>query len=62
MAKKTATKPILSQKGQLKLKKVMSEFKAGTLKDSEGNIIKSRFRALAIGFSVVSSIKGRKKK
>jgi hypothetical protein len=34
-----------------KIKKVMEEFKAGTLKDSHGNIIKDRKQALAIAYS-----------
>lgn len=36
---------------QKKIKKVMSEFKAGTLKDSHGNIVTDRDMALAIAMS-----------
>ncbi len=45
MAKKTTTK------GKSKVKKVMHEYKHGTLKSGSGGKVKSRKQAVAIGLS-----------
>ncbi len=45
MAKKTASK------GKSKVKKVMHEYKHGTLKSGSGGKVKSRKQAVAIGLS-----------
>jgi len=49
MAKKTATK------GQGKVRKVMHEFKEGTLKSSSGKMVTSRKQAVAVALSEARS-------
>jgi len=49
MAKKTATK------GQGKVRKVMHEFKEGTLKSSSGKKVTSRKQAVAVALSEARS-------
>lgn len=44
-------KQILKSKKKEKIKKVMREFKNGTLKDSAGNKVTERKQALAIAIS-----------
>ena len=48
-------------KGQAKVKKVMKEFSAGTLKSSSGAKVKSRKQAIAIGLSEQRRAKKNKK-
>ena len=47
---------------QNKMQKVMHEFKAGTLKSSSGQKVKSRKQAIAIGMSEAEQAVKRKKK
>jgi len=49
MAKKTATK------GKGKVRKVMHEFKEGTLKSSSGKMVTSRKQAVAVALSEARS-------
>jgi hypothetical protein len=51
MAKKTATKKKSSIKGRAKTKKVMHEYKEGTLKSGGRKKVKSRKQAVAIALS-----------
>ena len=51
MAKKTATKKKSSAKGRAKTKKVMHEYKEGTLKSGGRKKVKSRKQAVAIALS-----------
>ncbi|HTB18330.1 MAG TPA: DUF6496 domain-containing protein [Bryobacteraceae bacterium] len=51
MAKKTATKKKSSTKGRAKTKKVMHEYKEGTLKSGGRKKVKSRKQAVAIALS-----------
>jgi len=49
-------------KGQKKIKKVMGEYKRGTLKSSSGAKVKSRKQAVAIAMSeAVMSKKGKRR-
>lgn len=50
-AKKRARVKRTKVKGTRKVHKVMKEFKAGTLKSSSGQTVKSRKQAIAIGLS-----------
>ena len=50
-------------KGQKKVKKVMKEFKAGTLHSGKGGpVVKSRKQAVAIAMSEAGMAKKKKKK
>lgn len=48
-------------KGQKKVKKVMGEYKRGTLKSSSGAKVKSRKQAVAIAMSEAGMSKGRRR-
>jgi len=47
-------------KGQKKVKKVMGEYKRGTLKSSSGAKVKSRKQAVAIAMSEAGMSKGKR--
>jgi hypothetical protein len=48
-------------KGQKKVKKVMGEYKRGTLKSSSGAKVKSRKQAVAIAMSEAGMSKGKRR-
>lgn len=50
------------KKGQFKVKKVMHEFKAGTLKSSSGQKVTNPKQAIAIGLSEARNYGKKKKK
>lgn len=49
-------------KGEKKVKKVMGEYKRGTLKSSSGSKVRSRRQAIAIAMSEAGMSRKRKKK
>lgn len=50
------------KKGQAKVRKVMREYKHGTLKSSSGNKVKKRKQAVAIAMSEAGMSKPKRKK
>ena len=53
---RSQTKQNSADKGRAKVKKVMEEFKSGTLKSGSGAKVKDRKQAIAIGLSEAREI------